>query len=105
MQCFSVIKKLLDTCGGGFGDSYIRHWVAIVELYKEVIIFHLKVKYNVIYICKEGKVGCYFMCDLLSSRNETTLTFVTCRFLKTQKMLQEELCMSPLLASQLLYLE
>ncbi|KAL7596205.1 hypothetical protein Lser_V15G31096 [Lactuca serriola] len=36
LKCFSVIKKLLDTCGGGFGDSYIRHWVAIVELYKEV---------------------------------------------------------------------
>nr|XP_043607157.1 serine/threonine-protein kinase TIO [Erigeron canadensis] len=36
VKCFSVIKKLLDTCGGGFGDSYIRHWVAIVELFKEV---------------------------------------------------------------------
>ncbi|KAI3698242.1 hypothetical protein L6452_31355 [Arctium lappa] len=35
-KCFSVIKKLLDNCGGGFGDSYIKHWVAIVELYKEV---------------------------------------------------------------------
>lgn len=38
VQCFSVIKKLLDNCGGGFGDSYIRLWVAIVELYKEVIL-------------------------------------------------------------------
>ncbi|KAI3686949.1 hypothetical protein L1987_80639 [Smallanthus sonchifolius] len=36
VKCFSVIKKLLDNCGGGFGDSYIRHWVAMVELYKEV---------------------------------------------------------------------
>lgn len=35
-KCFSVIKKLLDNCGGGFGDSYIKHWVAIVELYTEV---------------------------------------------------------------------
>ncbi|KAJ9566754.1 hypothetical protein OSB04_002720 [Centaurea solstitialis] len=35
-KCFSVIKKLLDNCGGGFGDSYIKQWVAIVELYKEV---------------------------------------------------------------------
>lgn len=35
VKCFSVIK-LLDNCGGGFGDSYLRHWVAIVELYKEV---------------------------------------------------------------------
>ncbi|KAI7728860.1 hypothetical protein M8C21_026451, partial [Ambrosia artemisiifolia] len=32
----SVIKKLLDNCGGGFGDSYLRHWVAMVELHKEV---------------------------------------------------------------------
>ncbi|MFS7910552.1 putative non-specific serine/threonine protein kinase [Helianthus anomalus] len=38
VQCFSVIKKLFDSSGGGFGDSYIRHWVAMVELYKEVII-------------------------------------------------------------------
>ncbi|MFS7938378.1 putative protein kinase ULK-Fused family [Helianthus anomalus] len=37
-KCFSVIKKLFDSSGGGFGDSYIRHWVAMVELYKEVII-------------------------------------------------------------------
>ncbi|KAI3796165.1 hypothetical protein L1987_38830 [Smallanthus sonchifolius] len=36
LLCFSVIKKLLDNCGGGFGDSYIRHWVPMVELYKEV---------------------------------------------------------------------
>uniref|UniRef100_A0A251UQD2 non-specific serine/threonine protein kinase n=1 Tax=Helianthus annuus TaxID=4232 RepID=A0A251UQD2_HELAN len=38
IKCFSVIKKLFDSSGGGFGDSYIRHWVAMVELYKEVII-------------------------------------------------------------------
>ncbi|KAJ0577416.1 putative protein kinase ULK-Fused family [Helianthus annuus] len=38
IKCFSVIKKLFDSTGGGFGDSYIRHWVAMVELYKEVII-------------------------------------------------------------------
>ncbi|MFS7938377.1 putative protein kinase ULK-Fused family [Helianthus anomalus] len=37
-KCFSVIKKLFDSSGGGVGDSYIRHWVAMVELYKEVII-------------------------------------------------------------------
>ncbi|KAJ0919323.1 putative protein kinase ULK-Fused family [Helianthus annuus] len=36
IKCFSVIKKLFDSSGGGFGDSYIRHWVAMVELYKEV---------------------------------------------------------------------
>ncbi|KAM0042127.1 putative protein kinase ULK-Fused family [Helianthus debilis subsp. tardiflorus] len=35
-KCFSVIKKLFDSSGGGFGDSYNRHWVAMVELYKEV---------------------------------------------------------------------
>ncbi|KAK9051496.1 hypothetical protein SSX86_028123 [Deinandra increscens subsp. villosa] len=36
LKCFSVIKRLLDNCGRGFGDSYIRPWVAVVELYKEV---------------------------------------------------------------------
>ncbi|XP_071693687.1 serine/threonine-protein kinase TIO [Rutidosis leptorrhynchoides] len=36
VKCFSVVKKLLDSCSGGFGDSYIKQWVAIVELYKEV---------------------------------------------------------------------
>ncbi|KAD4385280.1 hypothetical protein E3N88_25448 [Mikania micrantha] len=36
IKCFSVIKKLLENCGGGFGESHTRHWVAIVELYKEV---------------------------------------------------------------------
>ncbi|KAI3796618.1 hypothetical protein L1987_39296 [Smallanthus sonchifolius] len=36
VKSFSVIKKLLDNCGGGFGDSYIRHRIAMVELYKEV---------------------------------------------------------------------
>ncbi|KAJ0577415.1 putative protein kinase ULK-Fused family [Helianthus annuus] len=36
VKCFSVIKKLLDNCGSGFGDSYLRHWVAMVELHKEV---------------------------------------------------------------------
>nr|KAJ0227624.1 hypothetical protein LSAT_V11C100017180 [Lactuca sativa] len=30
LQCFLVIKKLLDNYGGCFLDSYIRHWVAIV---------------------------------------------------------------------------
>ncbi|XP_076931409.1 serine/threonine-protein kinase TIO-like [Bidens hawaiensis] len=36
VKCFSVIKKLLDNCGGGLGDSYIKHWVAMVELHTEV---------------------------------------------------------------------
>ncbi|KAK1407837.1 hypothetical protein QVD17_39464 [Tagetes erecta] len=35
IKSFSVIKKLFENCGGGFGDSFIRHWVAMVELYKE----------------------------------------------------------------------
>ncbi|XP_071701891.1 serine/threonine-protein kinase TIO-like [Rutidosis leptorrhynchoides] len=36
IQSFSDLKKSLDNVGSRFGDSYIRHWVAIVELYKEV---------------------------------------------------------------------
>ncbi|XP_071704135.1 serine/threonine-protein kinase TIO-like [Rutidosis leptorrhynchoides] len=36
IKCFSLLRKLLDNNGGGFGDSYISHWVAVVELYKEV---------------------------------------------------------------------
>ncbi|MFS7919436.1 putative non-specific serine/threonine protein kinase [Helianthus anomalus] len=36
IKCFSVIKKLFDSSGGGFGDSYFRHCVAMVELYKKV---------------------------------------------------------------------
>nr|XP_043610740.1 serine/threonine-protein kinase TIO-like isoform X2 [Erigeron canadensis] len=37
IKCFTLTKMLLDKCGGAFGDSsYMRHWVAIVELYKEV---------------------------------------------------------------------
>ncbi|XP_071702240.1 serine/threonine-protein kinase TIO-like isoform X2 [Rutidosis leptorrhynchoides] len=33
---FSDIKKSLDNNGGRFGDSYIRHCITIMELYKEV---------------------------------------------------------------------
>ncbi|XP_071704125.1 serine/threonine-protein kinase TIO-like [Rutidosis leptorrhynchoides] len=36
IKCFSLLRKLLDNNGGGFGDSYMSHWVAVVELYKEV---------------------------------------------------------------------
>ncbi|XP_071704124.1 serine/threonine-protein kinase TIO-like [Rutidosis leptorrhynchoides] len=36
IKCFSLLRKLLDNNGGGFGDSCMSHWVAVVELYKEV---------------------------------------------------------------------
>ncbi|XP_071695584.1 serine/threonine-protein kinase TIO-like [Rutidosis leptorrhynchoides] len=36
VKCFSVIKKLLENHGGGFDDTYIRHCVAVLDLYKEV---------------------------------------------------------------------
>lgn len=36
LQSFSVIKRLLDNCGGSIGDSYFRHWIAIVGLYAQV---------------------------------------------------------------------
>ncbi|XP_071701915.1 serine/threonine-protein kinase TIO-like isoform X1 [Rutidosis leptorrhynchoides] len=36
IQSFADIKKSLDNNGSRFGDSYIRHWVAMMELYKEV---------------------------------------------------------------------
>nr|GEV94362.1 serine/threonine-protein kinase TIO [Tanacetum cinerariifolium] len=36
VKCFSLIKKLLDYRGSGFGDSYIKHGVTILELYMKV---------------------------------------------------------------------
>ncbi|CAK9172478.1 unnamed protein product [Ilex paraguariensis] len=36
-KSFSIIKKLVDSCGGDIGNSYFKHWVALVELYSQVV--------------------------------------------------------------------
>ncbi|KAA8540379.1 hypothetical protein F0562_024702 [Nyssa sinensis] len=36
-KSFSILKKLVDNFGGGIGGSYFRHWVALVELYSQVV--------------------------------------------------------------------
>ncbi|KAA8533489.1 hypothetical protein F0562_031077 [Nyssa sinensis] len=36
-KSFSILKKLVDNFGGGLGSSYFRHWVALVELYSQVV--------------------------------------------------------------------
>ncbi|XP_058074020.1 serine/threonine-protein kinase TIO [Magnolia sinica] len=37
LKCLSILKKLLDNSGSGMGNSYSRHWVAITELYSQVV--------------------------------------------------------------------
>ncbi|KAK9990363.1 hypothetical protein SO802_025348 [Lithocarpus litseifolius] len=34
---FSVIKMLLDNCGSGIASSYFRHWVALSEIFSQVV--------------------------------------------------------------------
>ncbi|XP_059667382.1 serine/threonine-protein kinase TIO [Cornus florida] len=36
-KSFSIIKRLVDNFGGNIGASYFRHWVALVELYSQVV--------------------------------------------------------------------
>ncbi|XAR52095.1 Non-specific serine/threonine protein kinase [Bertholletia excelsa] len=38
-KSFSIIKKLVDTCGGATGGSYLAQWVASVQLYSQVVSF------------------------------------------------------------------
>ncbi|KAL6532105.1 hypothetical protein OROGR_014075 [Orobanche gracilis] len=35
-KSFSIVKRLLDNCGGHIGEPYFRHWVSIVGLYSQV---------------------------------------------------------------------
>ncbi|KAF8393518.1 hypothetical protein HHK36_021762 [Tetracentron sinense] len=35
-KSLSLIRKLLDNSGSGMGSAYIRHWVALVEMYSQV---------------------------------------------------------------------
>ncbi|KAL6582163.1 hypothetical protein OROMI_006177 [Orobanche minor] len=35
-KSFSIVKRLLDNCGGNIGEPYFRHWVSIVGLYSQV---------------------------------------------------------------------
>ncbi|XP_057788862.1 serine/threonine-protein kinase TIO isoform X1 [Salvia miltiorrhiza] len=50
-KSFSVIKRLLDNCGGSFGDPYFRHWVAIVGLYAQVAGCGDEISGRVLYEC------------------------------------------------------
>ncbi|XP_075652832.1 serine/threonine-protein kinase TIO [Castanea sativa] len=36
-KSFSVIKMLLDNCGSGIASSYFRHWVALSEIFSQVV--------------------------------------------------------------------
>ncbi|XP_077216571.1 kinase family with ARM repeat domain-containing protein isoform X2 [Tasmannia lanceolata] len=37
VKSLSILKKLLDNSGTGIGSSYCRHWIAVVELYSQVV--------------------------------------------------------------------
>ncbi|XP_030974547.1 serine/threonine-protein kinase TIO isoform X3 [Quercus lobata] len=36
-KSFSVIKMVLDNCGSGIASSYFRHWVALSEIFSQVV--------------------------------------------------------------------
>ncbi|XP_062155569.1 serine/threonine-protein kinase TIO isoform X4 [Alnus glutinosa] len=36
-KSFSMIKMLLDYCGSGIASSYFRHWVALSEIFSQVV--------------------------------------------------------------------
>ncbi|PQQ19058.1 hypothetical protein Pyn_16975 [Prunus yedoensis var. nudiflora] len=36
-KSFSIIKLLVDSAGSGTGDSYFRHWVALTDIFSQVV--------------------------------------------------------------------
>jgi hypothetical protein len=39
VQGFSITKILLDNGGSSCSSSYLNHWVEVVEIYSQVILF------------------------------------------------------------------
>lgn len=39
LQSFSIIKSLVDNTGRSIGSSYFQHWVSLVEIFFQVIVF------------------------------------------------------------------
>jgi len=38
IKSLSILRKLLDNNGSVIGSSYMRHWVALKELYSQILI-------------------------------------------------------------------
>ncbi|XP_068652801.1 serine/threonine-protein kinase TIO-like [Aristolochia californica] len=48
-KSLSLLKRLLDSSGSKMGDSYVRHWAALVQLYPQVTLYSRDASARVLY--------------------------------------------------------